>query len=579
MLQSYNTNYNLTGNNQWIQGTLNTTDATIFNSITMSSSGQYLAACGNSNIFTSNNYGVNWTRGPTISVSSITSSSSGQYLAALFTSAGGVTSVYTSSNYGIGWTNENTLSNCYGNKIVSSSSGQYLAICGTNGVINLSYNYGVTWIIQFPPSTLRTLSSICMSSSGQYIFTCSNNALGGSYIIGSSNFGLNWQVLNGNGLNWSVITSSSNGQYVAAAFHTTSAVPPTPESGVYTSNNYGVTWTYQPNSPNNKSPSSFTSSGSGQTIALCQSISSPDPSGCVFISNDYGVTWNTNPQLVITSYWYGIVVSTSGQYLAVCSNSNTGIYTYSNNVDIGTMFCSMIEELQISQTNKLIYPSTYFYWSTFLNLGLSGYYGYASNQFVTGTLQGAAQVATNQNGIYLVNQVAKSSGSIYWNIPNFDYNQNFEVIATCITGGPGYGLNLCIGIGCSYAPTAINGTSQYTQLGRGLWCVYDTLNNTTFFSVSASTGAKVGGNSVVPLGLSYLSTGIVNCMSTIKITVITIAGLRIANIYLNGILQNSVNLALNIPFSWNDGTYLIIGAASYNSVNLFTCSSVQLNYI
>ena len=589
MLKSYSTNYSTAGTNAWTLS-VDSDNVIPFNSITMSSSGQYLAACSNSNIFTSNNYGVNWTSGlQTLSASSITSSSSGQYLAALVNSQGVIgidSSVYTSSNYGMTWENQITLNNCNGSKIISSSSGQYLAICG-NFLIWLSDNYGSSWTLPTLPTISQgtyAFTSITISSSGQYLAASSSNIYSGGAVLVSSDFGVNWVSNSGmtgtNGVgNLFSITSSSSGKYLAVVFYNTSD---STESGVYTSEDYGENWTYQSNSPNNKNLLSITSSGSGQTIALCSSIATPDPSGCVFISNDYGVTWNTNPQLVITSEWNDIAISTSGQYLAVCSNSGTGIYTYSNNVDIGNIFGSMIEELQITQNNNnLTKPSAYFYWSYFTNPTAQtsttpaplGYF--SSSGALAGALQGSA-IYNTSNPEYGVNLITNTntSGAIYWDLPEFGYNNNFEIIisvyVSLVLPGTGGG-QISIGLGCPSIPTPVYPSdetnpnqSQYSQSGQlGLWCVFDFYSSNIFLYNSGILGSKQSNDLCEP------------GFQTITMRVITIGSNRIASTYYSGVLRNSVIL----QSGFNAGSYLIIAGSTGGFGNTFTCNNIEINYI
>jgi photosystem II stability/assembly factor-like uncharacterized protein len=599
MLKSYSTNYNVEGNNTWTQSVDFSANDISLNSIAMSSSGQYLSACCPSGvIFNSNNYGVDWVSARSLNTgpvdkywTSIASSSSGQYLAAC---SDGIL-IYTSTNYGMDWIYQPLLDSS-GNflmnnivEIVSSSSGQYLAACTSTSLIWLSDSYGAVWTLPtLPNTTNQSLTSITISSSGQYLASCSvYNVIDPSsgYILRSIDFGLNWQILFDNLHSWTSITSSSSGQYLAASFYDASG-------GVYTSEDYGESWVYQSNSPTNVQISSIASSGSGQTLALC----TLDVSAGVYISNNYGIDWNQiNTLLPDNSDWVDIAISTSGQYLAVCSNNGKGVYNYSSDVDIGTTFGSMIEELQISQNNNSIYPSPYFSWSIFTNptpatITTPLPVGYCiSSGTLTGALQGGAnyyQLSTNvppippeAYGVKLIDS-GSTSGAIYWDLPEFDYNNNFEIIISVFNyylSNPNTGGQLSIGLGCPLIPTPVPLTplnpdgsepSQYSQPSQlGLWCVYDNQQNNNFFYQSGILSGLKQSNIYMP--------GFQPGFATITMRVITIGINRIASTYFNGVLRNSVILQPG----FYAGRYLIVAGSAGGYGNIYTCNCIEINYI
>jgi hypothetical protein len=577
MLNSYNTKYNVQGNNAW-SSVASSISSLPFNSITTSSSGQYLAACSTSGtspdgtigyIFTSNNYGVDWveqTNSGDRWWSSITSSSSGQYLAACDSGV----AIFTSSDYGLNWTNTTQLLNSTFYQAIgmtSSSSGQYLAVCGGNGLIWLSSNYGVSWTSPILPSPLSPLSSISMSSSGQYLVACSNVVNNSnSYILISNDFGLSWTTNIGvnNTINWTSITSSNNGKYLAASYLNINA-DNSFTSGVFTSVDYGTTLTHQTSSPNGVQLSSITSSGSGQTIFLCSLDST-------YISNDYGLTWNiNNSDTDGLSNLCGVAMSTSGQHLAVCSLN--GIYTCSNNVDIGTTFGSMIEELQISQNNNSILPSSYFYWNANISNSPTGYIGGSSG--VVGSIQGDLDwYFQSPFGLFLTNAgTTNTTAGINWNMSGFDYTRDFEVIVNIYPGGVGGG-SLSIGVGCSSICTETGGIAPWAQSGQlGLWTVINTQ------SVQMTNLCYPGYNtdgSVANVGLVNVVYGNEYIKTIIKITVTTYGGIRCVNTYINNALYTTFSLD---PTHLNNGKYLIVTGFQTTFVNYIACSSVELNYI
>jgi hypothetical protein len=336
----------------WSQSTLaNTYYKT---AITSSSTGQNLAAIiNNGPIYTSSNYGSTWspltTRIPSYNLynsynwCSITSSITGQYIVASTT----VCEIYVSSNYGQTWSK----SIIGANPVVSiSSSGQYIVAATNLGTIYISSNYGVAWSPLTTASGLPSSaawSAISISSSGQYIVAAVN---GGTIYI-SSNFGVAWTTLTkANSLPstaeaWSAIAISNTGQYIVATIN---------GGTIYFSFNYGSTWTAVPSTANGlPSTAAWTAvaiSGTGQYMfaMINESI--------IYYSASYGTSWiagptNADGSSITPAAWTGITSSASGQYLAAIApnltSSTTDIYIYSNFMDIGNIWGSLIDELQI----------------------------------------------------------------------------------------------------------------------------------------------------------------------------------------------------------------------------------------
>jgi hypothetical protein len=307
-------------------------------SITSSSTGQNLAAIiNNGPIYTSSNYGSTWSQLTSNTLPtftnwySITSSITGQYIVASTT----IGEMYVSSNYGQTW-----ITSIIGaNPVVSiSSSGQYVVAATYLGTIYISSNYGVAWSqlteeANGLPSVSEAWSAIAMSCTGQYIAATIN---GGTIYI-SSNFGSNWTSVSITAA-WSSIAISNTGQNMVAAINI---------GTIYISSNYGLIWV-APITPS-AAWSAVAISGTGQYMFATINGS------VIYYSSSYGTIWIEGPttadgSLPPTSAWTGITSSTSGQYLAAIapnSNSTTDIYIYSNFMDIGNIFGSLINQLQI----------------------------------------------------------------------------------------------------------------------------------------------------------------------------------------------------------------------------------------
>lgn len=340
---AYTSNYITPGTNTWTQPELTSYN---FTSITSSYNGQYLYACVyDGGIYSSNNYGVTWsiTRAPTfIAWSSITCSANGQYLSAVFddTNPGGV---YNSTNYGSTWTNSNGGGVLRWNSVASSSSGQYVIGGTTDSGVYVSTDYGVSWT-GFGYVVAKKWTGVASSTTGQYLAACASgdsNATNPSFnynndwIYISSDYGFNWIRQTNLQAPWKCISMSSSGQYLAAAC----SVTQTGLYGIWYTTNFGPfassrTWT-QSDAPA-KDWTSITQSSSGQYLAATSNFDG------IWTSNNYGANW-TKITSTPTQIWTCIKSSSSGQYLARCgSETRSGISTYSINMDIGNIFGHII---------------------------------------------------------------------------------------------------------------------------------------------------------------------------------------------------------------------------------------------
>jgi predicted acyltransferase (DUF342 family) len=151
-------------------------------SVAISSTGQYLSACGNIGILNSNNFGVTWTTVSSVAnFNCIAMSATGQY------QYSGVSpgKIYFSNNYGITWTSLGLSPSGNWSSIAVSSNGQYVVASINSGSIYTSNNFGSTWIISNSQS--KYWNSVAISSNGGYIAACASNPYGstGDYIYSS----------------------------------------------------------------------------------------------------------------------------------------------------------------------------------------------------------------------------------------------------------------------------------------------------------------------------------------------------------------------------------------------------------
>lgn len=137
---------------------------------------------------------------------------------------------------------------------------------------------------------------------------------------------------------WWNLSMSSDSKYQLACQNTVNGQ-------VFTSSDYGITWT-----PVILDEVGLFYGGSMSSSGQYQSV--VRNTGNIYISSDYGITWN--PKIIVNN-WFDIAVSGDGKYQSVVSfddNLLTGGYIYTSN-DYG--------ETWINSTPKFSVPGFYYY--------------------------------------------------------------------------------------------------------------------------------------------------------------------------------------------------------------------------
>ena len=168
-------------------------------------------------------------------------------------------------------------------------------------------------------------NSVAISSSGQYQTATYVNFLydtGGIYT--SNDYGSTWTQSSAPLYYWTCVALSSSGQYQTATYTN----PSSSYSGaIYTSNDYGSTWSLS-TSPTDLNYVAISSSGQYQVV----SSGNLGNGGMIYVSGDYGYSWNQNTSIPNLP-WICVAMSSSGQYLTTCNYSF--LYTCKNIIDTG----------------------------------------------------------------------------------------------------------------------------------------------------------------------------------------------------------------------------------------------------
>jgi hypothetical protein len=271
-----------------------------------------------------------WTQtsAPSTNWVSVTSSADGSKLAAAVYRGG----IYTSTNSGIAWTQSSAPANNYWRSVASSADGIKLVAVSfgiyTSGIW-ISTNSGNTWIQTSVASNEWT--SVASSTDGSKLVVVAIgdihfNAPG--FVYTSTNFGTTWtQQTNAPGFSWTTVASAADGNKLAVFT----------ADEIYISTNSGNTWKQANNPPQDwaavGSSQAICWSADGSRLAVALSGGNFQQPLPIYISTNLGVTWTLTS--APTNNWTSVASSSDGSKLAatsiVSSNSTPGpIYTSTN---------------------------------------------------------------------------------------------------------------------------------------------------------------------------------------------------------------------------------------------------------
>ena len=227
----------------------------------------------------------------------VASSASGQKLAAVANNFTGLQNpngsaspsglVWTSADAGATWTMRTAPGDAPWSSIASSADGTKLAAVGVGTSIWTSGDSGVTWVAR---DSVRSWDSVTMSADGSRVAaatleTTSGGNNGRIYTLEQAPgaaFGAGTWIERAETQMWRSIASSADGRKLVAAAY--QDVVTSQLTGVFTSDNYGVTWTRRPTPA--VTAYRVTSSADGNRLAMVERF------GKIYTSSDSGVTWS-----------------------------------------------------------------------------------------------------------------------------------------------------------------------------------------------------------------------------------------------------------------------------------------------
>lgn len=246
-------------------------------------------------------------------------SATGQYMLM----AGNATSyIYVSDDYGSTWTEVTTFGSIGHNRGAMSDSGQYMYITSnsTTATIYRSDDYGVTWSSESVAGG-NTAQGITCDSTGQYVFTIVTDV---TNVAESSDYGDTWS--NGGNISGQLsadMASSDDATYILTV--TTS------EDAATVSSNGGSTFNAISIAEvplSNQYDCSVSSTGQYMILVRYTDY--------IYTSDDYGVTWTKHTEMSALSY-RGSAISSDGSQMWAVDFTNGDIH-YSD--DYGASFSS-----------------------------------------------------------------------------------------------------------------------------------------------------------------------------------------------------------------------------------------------
>ena len=258
-----------------------------------------------------------------------------------------------------------------GRKLVAASvTGEPTPPEAYHGNIFTSDDSGVTWTKRAPSAALLDWQSVASSSDGQKLVICWTNFDGEGEIYTSVNSGITWNKTSAPAINWVAVTSSADGNILAAAAR--GADYSLDGDKIYTSDNGGATWVERP-SAGSRQWSSISSDSSGNKLVAVDRGSDSRPfGGLIYTSSDAGLTWNSHavPSVggfaadgaqiwnTVTSSGDGTRLAAAGRFGKIYTSSDSGLTWIENSpLRDGLAFEDNWASVSMSHSGKTILAS------------------------------------------------------------------------------------------------------------------------------------------------------------------------------------------------------------------------------
>jgi hypothetical protein len=276
--------------------------------------------------------------------------------------------IWVSTNSGIAWLSNNVPSASFFVSVVALSADGSKMVAGAGAYggspsgIYISTNSGVTWAQTTAPTNNWT--SVASSADGTKLVAAAMNSEGG-FIYASMDSGLTWTLTGAPTNNsWATVASSADGSKLVAAsgYVFIPALSYGGYGGVYTSTNFGMSWTSN-NVPDAQWQSVAASADGTKLVAVAL-----EPFGLICSSTNSGASWVSNS--APNESWYSVASSADGNKLMAAALGDQSF----NPVPIYTLQTTPSPQMNITPTNgnltlSWIVPSTDFVMQQSSDLG------------------------------------------------------------------------------------------------------------------------------------------------------------------------------------------------------------------
>lgn len=198
-----------------------------------------------------------------------------------------------------------------------------------------------------------------------------------------------------------------------------------------------------------------------------------------------------------------------------------------------------------------------FFWTS----SIHGNPATGANLIYTGTMADDATYIDAQFGVRLTRAVNALSGSIKWNITDFDFTKDFNLRSFIYMASGADGA--WMGVGASDPGTEINYATPNGGRATRLWTY--TYNYCEMFGGS---GQRIG-------QLQNNNANLQDLWIAADLTIRTVSNRKYMHIFANNQLQNAVDITGWIP----GGHYIYIGAGTGGANANHYCNSIELKYI
>lgn len=183
------------------------------------------------------------------------------------------------------------------------------------------------------------------------------------------------------------------------------------------------------------------------------------------------------------------------------------------------------------------------------------------NLIYIGSMADDAMYIDAQLGVRLTRAVNALSGSIKWNVINFDFTKDFNLRALIYMSSGADGI--WMGVGASDPGGGINYSSNNGGCATRLWTY-----NYNYTEMFGGDGQRIG-------QLQNNNSRLQNLWIAADLTIRTIGNRRYMHVFANNQLQNAVDISGWVP----GGQYIYVGASTGEANADHNVSHVELKYV